>query len=61
MVSPFRYISIDELMLFYTCSRKTAIMRKVEICTKYSKKNISYYDLSKYEGYPIKDVLSFFY
>ena len=61
MVSPFRYISIDELMLFYSCSRGTAMMRKDELSRKCCKKNISYYDLAKSEGYPVKDVLSFFY
>lgn len=60
-ISPFRYISLDELILFYGCSRNTAIQRKLELCRKYGKKNISYYDLAKYEGYTVKDVLSFFF
>lgn len=60
-ISPFRYITIDELMLFYGCSRNTAVMRKVEISAKYGKKKISYYDLAKYENCPVKDILSYFY
>lgn len=60
-ISPFRYVSIQELMLFYDCSEKTAKVRRFEIAQKCNKKNISYYDLAKYENYPIKDVLSYFY
>jgi hypothetical protein len=60
-VSPFRYISVQELMDFYMCSENTAKHRKNEISKKYCKKNISYYDLAKYEGYPVKDILCFFY
>lgn len=60
-ISPFRYVSIDELMLFFCCSRKTAINRKKELCSKYMKNNVSYYDLAKSEGYAVKDILSFLY
>ena len=60
-VSPFRYVSIQDLMLFYGCSEKTAKMRRVEIAKNCCKKNISYYDLAKYENYPVSEVLSYFY
>jgi len=60
-VSPFRYVSVDELMSFYMCSLNTAKQRKAEISKKYGKKSISYYDLAKYEGYDVGYILSFFY
>lgn len=60
-LSPYAYVSISDLMRFYSCSRQTACKRKKEIAESVNKEKISYYDLAIYEGYSIDAVLRFLF
>lgn len=60
-VSPFRRMSVQELQMFYVCSLNTAKKRMKEISFVLGKRNVSYYDLAKYEGYKVSEVIDFFY
>ena len=49
MMSPFRSVSIKDLMKFYDCSKQTAVMRKKELRDACKRRNVRVYDLAALE------------
>lgn len=48
-MSPFRSLSIKDLMNFYDCSKPTAIDRKNELRTASKRNKVRVYDLANFE------------
>lgn len=56
----FRDIRLKDLASFYNVSLSTAKLRMKELKNYHKKDRVSLYDLAKYEGYEVQEVLQYF-